>query len=515
MDAAQYTEALAKVQREVDERFKAEKDEYVGRMADFITKAEYTERMDALKTNLNSDLKKTVEDMIKLSQQDPRNRVDLIPRREFSFHRSLAKTAVTREAAMEVYKDFLTTHSDHKDVARFHQLSTRMTVLQLAARAKGNANWLPANAKMFKVRKWWHEYSELQREFFPEDFYQRAFDTTNQAIWVPEVLSADLMRYLEIRGSVLPNVRNFEMPAPIWRSPFTTAAGKAKGFSERTAAISYASGQPAYINATVYGETAPFDRATFDAGTFRGVLISTGEFVEESIVPMMAWMFEESMDSIRRAAEDTFFNGDKVSPGIDNDITYTVDNTGGVDNRTIWNGVRWHNTQQASSGILVDAQAAGGLDDSDISTARKATGRYGVEASDWLLCCSPASYLDLVDTANVLTMDKVGDRATIVTGQLGSIFGMPIVVSEYVRSDVASTGYRTTTTNNLTMIVGFHRPSYWLGNWRGITTETERVAIWNQDVVYAWYRADLQKMRKITAGSAEKTEFVIRNIPIT
>jgi D-tyrosyl-tRNA(Tyr) deacylase len=118
---------------------------------------------------------------------------------------------------------------------------------------------------------------------------------------------------------------------------------------------------------TLYGDLRKGRRPSFDAAArpeaaralyedlvreLRAVPlpVATGEFQEESIVPMMQWMFEETMDGIRRASEDAFLNGDKVSPGIDNDITYTVDSTGGTDCRNRWNGVRWHNTQQAGSG---------------------------------------------------------------------------------------------------------------------------------------------------------------------
>lgn len=508
MNSTEFAAALERIQREIGERWDAEKKEVVGGLADRITKAELTERLDSLKSSVNEEVKKLVDDMVKLSHDDPRNRVDLVPTREYAFYRGMAKEAKTREAAMELYHDFLTTHSDNGDVERFQELSSRLAILQLAARVKGKRNWRAASGKLLATRKMWHEYQTLQRAFFPEDFYQRAFDTTAQDEWTPDVLSADLMRYLEVRGAVLPNVRSFALPAALWRVPITVAAGKADGFVENaTGAAAY----PDYGAAGVYGEpgaASPLNRITFDVGRFRAVLVSSGEFIEESVVPFMEWMIAECMDSIRRAAEDTFFNGDKTSPGLDSDISYAAGVAGGRDNRIIWNGVRWQALQNTNT---VDVGSPHSTDLVDFVSAKKKCGRYALEPSDWLWCCSPASYLDLLDLPEFVTVDKIGERATVVTGQIGSVLGSPVVVSEYVRSDVHTTGYHTTTTNASTMIIGFHRPSYWIGNWRGITTETERLAMYNQDVVYAWYAADLQKMRLTT----EKTEVVIINIAST
>jgi len=504
-------ERLVKIQRDISEQWDAEKKKIGADLTERYTRAEVDERLGQLKSSLDEDLKRKVEELVKASHEDPRYRVDLVPRREFSFYRSMAKTSTTQEDSWAIYRDFLTSHSDQKDVERFQYLSSRLAIISLGARLSGKTNYVAAASKNIQVRKWWHEYRQLQMEFFPDEFYQRAFDTQaingaqGESLWVPDVLGADLMRYLEIRGAVLPNIRSFQLPAALWRCPITLAAGKAHGFREVVAApTSY----PDPTGAQMYDDaSAPFGRVTFDVARFRSVIISTREFIEESIIPMIEWTIGEAMDGIRRAAEDTFFNGDKTSPGIDSETSYAAASpTGRVDNKILWNGVR---ANAAASGVTL-VLGAGSGDFPDFVLAKQRCGRYAIEPSDWLWCCSPASYLDLLDVGEFATVEKIGERATVVTGQVGAILGSPVVVSEYVPSNVSASGYQTTSTNNTTMVIGFHRPSYWLGNWRGITTETDRQAIVNQDYVYAWYSADLQKMR----AASEKTENVIINIAV-
>lgn len=505
MDSLDIKGSLEKISRDISDHYESLKKEIGADKVERYTKAEVDTRIDDLKKNLDEDLKRKVENLMKASQEDPRNRVDLVPRREFSFYRALAQTSTTQEDSWALFRDFLTTHSDQKDVERFQHLASRLAIMTIAHRMAGKPNYMPAASKNTTVRKWWHEYRQLQREFFPDEFYARAFDTqaTAEAKWVPDVLGADLMRYLEVRGAVLPNIRSFQLPAALWRCPITTAAGKAHGFREIVATPTV------FVNpapAEMYGEAgAPFDRVTFDTKRFRTVIVSTQEFIEESIIPMIEFNIGEAMDGIRRAAEDTFFNGDTTSAGIDNDISYSTSSPiGVVDNRIQWDGVR---ANAAASGVTLVA-GGGNVDFADLVLAKQRCGRYALEPSDWLWCCSPASYLDMLDETNFATVDKIGERATVVTGQVGAILGSPVVISEYVRSDVSSSGYRTTSTNNTTMVIGFHRPTYWLGNWRGITTETDRQAIVNQDYVYAWYSADLKKMRP----AAQKTEIVIINV---
>lgn len=63
-------------------------------------------------------------------------------------------------------------------------------------------------------------------------------------------------------------------------------------------------------------------------------------------------------------------------------------------------------------------------------------------------------YTDLLPLTQFLTRDLFGDQATIVTGQLGSIGGKPVIVSQFLANEYASTGLYTGsgTTNTLVYV---------------------------------------------------------------
>lgn len=68
----------------------------------------------------------------------------------------------------------------------------------------------------------------------------------------------------------------------------------------------------------------------------------------------------------------------------------------------------------------------------DIDSARASMGKYGVKAGDCVLAVSPSAYFTLVDESEVATVDKFGPNATILTGELAKVRGIPVIVNESV-----------------------------------------------------------------------------------
>lgn len=85
----------------------------------------------------------------------------------------------------------------------------------------------------------------------------------------------------------------------------------------------------------------------------------------------------------------------------------------------------------------------------DFITARQNLGLYGDDPSNLVWIVSPALYYHLLGTSfstTFLTMDKIGDRATVLTGQIGAIAGTPVVLSRQfdntnIETPVAGTSF--------------------------------------------------------------------------
>ena len=100
----------------------------------------------------------------------------------------------------------------------------------------------------------------------------------------------------------------------------------------------------------------------------------------------------------------------------------------------------------------------------NLRAMRRQMGVHGHNPSDLVFVVSHDAYYDLLDDAEFQTMDKVGDRATILTGQIGSAGGTPVVVSGEFPAKATSA------------VAGIcvNMANYILGNYKGLTIERER-----------------------------------------
>jgi len=126
-------------------------------------------------------------------------------------------------------------------------------------------------------------------------------------------------------------------------------------------------------------------------------------------------------------------------------------------------------TTESASDIVVKAE---------ILTARKNMGQWGMNPSDLVVFLSQAAYYNLLDDTDVVTVDKYGDKATILTGELGKLWGMPLVVSDAF----ATTGAGTA------QVVIVNPSNYLLGNYRSLTIEQATDVIAQQKAMVATRR---------------------------
>jgi HK97 family phage major capsid protein len=203
--------------------------------------------------------------------------------------------------------------------------------------------------------------------------------------------------------------------------------------------------------------TAATRKITLRAGKFEGEMLVSKEAEEDSIVPMLAFMEEELVDFLMADIEDSILNGDQAG-------AQDSDTNAANDPRLNYNGLR----KLAIAGAKTDLANAL-LTVAMLRTNRAKMGKYGVDPRKVVNVVSINSYMQLLADTNVLTMDKYGPNATIVTGELGKADGVPIVVSEYVRTDLNATGVFDNVTTNRTVALTVNRRGYL----RGVRRELE------------------------------------------
>jgi HK97 family phage major capsid protein len=148
---------------------------------------------------------------------------------------------------------------------------------------------------------------------------------------------------------------------------------------------------------------------------------------------------------------------------------------------------------------LVDntAQAnnhAAAVSDDMFNKVRSKLGRYGVRPSDTVFVMDINTFIRSLSVANFRTLDKFGPQATVFTGQLGAVEGIPVIVSEQMK--LADSDGKVTNAGNVTntgRLLIFNRSQWRVGFKRDLTIETVRDAQKRQNIMVISFRIALQE----------------------
>ena len=198
------------------------------------------------------------------------------------------------------------------------------------------------------------------------------------------------------------------------------------------------------------------------------------ELIEDSAVLLLPAMQRMIAKDMRDALEDAIINGDATATHQDDIANWNIRERWGAtglggsnDHRRLFTGLRAAAFDKTDCTLDVT-----GLDSTLMLQLISKLGEYA--ASDKVLIVSPeALYENLFGLDEVITIDKFGPQATILTGQLGSIFGMPIVVSRFLSNDLATTGKFTGSGATTGMLV-VSRESWNIFPRRGIQIQQEQ-----------------------------------------
>ena len=174
----------------------------------------------------------------------------------------------------------------------------------------------------------------------------------------------------------------------------------------------------------------------------------------QSIIAFMPRARRNMIESYQETIEDVLINADPTNgtANINNSGTNTTIATAGFEHLFYSSRVRGlrarvlrdttaSNPRNVSHGKAMDLSAYSSA--INAMSARFLAGRL-------VFIQDITSYLQMVtDTDSaVLTIDKLGNRATILTGQLASVFGVPIVVSDAIKPTQADGTVSSTAANN-------------------------------------------------------------------
>jgi HK97 family phage major capsid protein len=214
---------------------------------------------------------------------------------------------------------------------------------------------------------------------------------------------------------------------------------------------------------------------------------------EDSVIAMMD---EVRRSLVRNAAEvidDVLLNADTtVTNGINSDGATIAATDAGKGQWLLGFDGLIHlplvdNTAQSTN-------LAGAITEAAFNKNRLLAARFGVRPSEAVYVMDLNTFIAAQTLTNIRTLDKFGPQATIFTGQLGAMEGIPIIVSEQMK--LADTDGKVTDAGNGTntgRLLLFNRSQWRVGFRRQLTIETTRDIQKRQNIMVVSFRIALQE----------------------
>jgi len=331
-----------------------------------------------------------------------------------------------------------------------------------------------------------------------KDQYKRVLramdtDTSNEGVdWIPTGIGASLHERVRASGKVAPLFQRINLPTNPWKWPL-----------EGADATAYRVAEPTSDTATKVGASTPgTGAATFDAEIFGGRVIFSKSLEADSALAMVPYVQRKLVQAFVDAEERAVLDGDTDGTHQDTD----TNSAGATDAAWAWDGLRKR--------ALANASASGGsaLTVALLAARRADMDHYGLNPAECAFIVPISSYYALVTDSNVITVDKLGPQATILNGQLGSLYGIPIIVSEHVRTNLNASGVHDAITTTKTYALCVNRMEWVFGQRTPLALEVDDSLYREtyQRVIVGFMREDFQNVN--ARGTSEDDTSIVYNV---
>jgi HK97 family phage major capsid protein len=212
------------------------------------------------------------------------------------------------------------------------------------------------------------------------------------------------------------------------------------------------------------------------------------ELTEDAVFPVIDFIKNNLALTMAFGLENALLNGDTTATHMDADVTNAADV------RKAWKGLR-KLTQTANDVSLSTFNAT------QLRAMRAKMSKFGVDPSKLAWTCSAKGLMLFLGLAEVITMEKYGDNATIVRGELARLDNIPIIVSEKMRDDLNASGVNDSTTNNKGLVLLTYVPAFLLGLRRAITVRARFDEERDQSVMVSTWRGDFEPLYPVASNA--------------
>ena len=302
--------------------------------------------------------------------------------------------------------------------------------------------------------------------------------TTNEGLeWIPTDFSQDLYYKVHLATKVAGLFPQIDMPSNPYKVPVVKTDAQSFLAPENTADVG-----------NKFTATTPqTNNITFTASKIATRVLFSEELNEDSITPVLDFVKNNIALAVAFGLEDALINGDNSTTHMDADVSSSSDV------RKAWKGLR-----KAALSIPGNNVDLGTFTTANIRAIRSKMGKYGVDPAKLAMVVSTKDLIKMLGLAEVITMEKYGANATILTGELGRLDNIPIIVSEKMREDLNATGVNDSTTNVKGAILMVYVPSWLLGVRRQLTVRARFDEENDQTILVNTWRGDFESWNPFT-----------------
>ena len=280
-------------------------------------------------------------------------------------------------------------------------------------------------------------------------------------------------------------------------------------------------GQSTANNSSNYGTSKTgSNRVTVTAKKFVIHQMWSGEMEEDSIIPFIPFLRRQATKSLAYYSDALLINGDDTNAATGNINEVDADPTD-TNYYLAFDGLR-HACITDNTGNLVNHSAAAITWDAAFDLREKCLDRTYLhdwsnpqDPNDLVYISMPEVTHDLAKMDEVITVDKYGAAATVLTGEVAKIGRNPVVSSiALAKAQAAGTVSTTAGNNTLGQLLTVNRRGGVVGWRRRVKIETERLPATDQTRIVYSMRLGLGRFTPTGAASGIEWVAMLRNIAI-
>jgi hypothetical protein len=244
----------------------------------------------------------------------------------------------------------------------------------------------------------------------------------------------------------------------------------------------------------------------------------SGEMEEDSIIPFIPFLRRQAAFSIAHYADSAVLNGDDTNAATGN---INLDDADPADTKhyLAFDGIRHaalvdntnNDNDQAAAAITL--AALHNLRGDMIDTARLVDWGHPANADDLVYVCDPETSDRIALIDEVLTVDKYGPQATVLTGEVLKVARHPLISSMAMSKTEADGKLSTTANNNIRgQVAAFNRRAFKTGWRRRVQVETERLPATDQTRIVYSLRMGFGRFTPTGAASGIEAVATLRNV---